>query len=91
VHPLQLENVSSPIAIIFLPKLFIPGFIFSPANIAIFTEHEIFGRLETRRGTAKRKMFKALHRGNFQQLKRGDFVLVHQDLWHSVDLRDCIR
>ena len=77
VHPLQLENVSSPIAYHFLPEALHSGFIFSPANIAIFTEHEIFGRLK-RRGTAKRKMFKGFTQKEFQQLKRGDFV-VHQD------------
>ena len=73
----QNENIIYPIAYQLLPEALHSGFIYSPANIAIFTEHEIFGRLK-RRGTAKRKMFKGFTQKEFQQLKRGDFV-VHQD------------
>jgi transcription-repair coupling factor (superfamily II helicase) len=73
----QTSNPSSPITYQFLPEALHSGFIYPPANIAIFTEHEIFGRLK-RRGTAKRKMFKSFTQKEFQQLKRGDFV-VHQD------------
>jgi transcription-repair coupling factor (superfamily II helicase) len=53
------------------------GFIYPSANIAVFTEHEIFGRLK-RRGTAKRKKFRGFTQKEIQQLQRGDFV-VHQD------------
>ena len=53
------------------------GFIYPSAKIAIFTEHEIFGR-QKRRGTTKRKKFKGFTQKELQQLKRGDFV-VHQD------------
>jgi len=60
-----------------LPEALHSGFIFPPAKIAIFTEHEIFGRLK-RRGTAKRKKFKGFSQKEIQQLKRGDFV-VHRD------------
>jgi transcription-repair coupling factor (superfamily II helicase) len=59
------------------PEALHSGFIYPPAKIAIFTEHEIFGRLK-RRGATKRKKFKGFTQKEFQQLKRGDFV-VHQD------------
>jgi transcription-repair coupling factor (superfamily II helicase) len=75
--PPPLENQSSPIPYQLLSETLHSGFIYPPAHIALFTEHEIFGRLK-RRGTAKRKMFKGFTQKEFQQLKRGDFV-VHQD------------
>ncbi len=53
------------------------GFIYPPAHIAVFTEHEIFGRLK-RRGAGKRRKFKGFSQKEVQQLQRGDFV-VHQD------------
>ena len=73
----QNENNVLPITYQLLPEALHSGFIYPPANIVIFTEHEIFGRLK-RRGTAKRKMFKGFTQKELQQLKRGDFV-VHQD------------
>ena len=53
------------------------GFVFHSAQVAVFTEHEIFGRLK-RRGSSKRKKFKGISQKELQQLRRGDFV-VHQD------------
>ena len=53
------------------------GFIYPPARLAVFTEHEIFGRLK-RRGTSRRKAFRGITQKELQQLRRGDFV-VHQD------------
>lgn len=53
------------------------GFIFPAAGIAVFTEHEIFGRLK-RRGTVKRRRFKGISFKELNQLKRGDYV-VHID------------
>ncbi len=53
------------------------GFVFHPTKLAVFTEHEIFGRLK-RRGTGKRKRFKGFSQKEFQQLRPGDFV-VHVD------------
>ncbi len=53
------------------------GFVFHSAQIAVFTEHEIFGRLK-RRGSSRRKKFKGISQKELQQLRRGDFV-VHQD------------
>ncbi len=60
-----------------LPEALHSGFVYSAAKIAVFTEHEIFGRLK-RRGTANRKKFKGFTQKELQQLNRGDFV-VHQD------------
>ncbi len=53
------------------------GFIFKPSKIAIFTEHEIFGRLK-RRGSGKRKRFKGISQKELGQLRPGDYV-VHVD------------
>jgi transcription-repair coupling factor (superfamily II helicase) len=70
-------NSHSPIQYRILPEALHSGFIYPAAGIAVFTEHEIFGRLK-RRGTTKRKKFKGFTQKELQQLKRGDFV-VHQD------------
>jgi transcription-repair coupling factor (superfamily II helicase) len=70
-------NLSSSIPYTLLQEALHSGFIYPAAKIAIFTEHEIFGRLK-RRGTTKRKKFKGFTQKELQQLKRGDFV-VHQD------------
>jgi transcription-repair coupling factor (superfamily II helicase) len=79
ISPLQspVSNLSSFIQYTLLPEALHSGFIYPAAKIAIFTEHEIFGRLK-RRGTTKRKKFKGFTQKELQQLKRGDFV-VHQD------------
>ena len=79
LSPLQspVSNLSSFIQYTLLPEALHSGFIYPSAKIAIFTEHEIFGRLK-RRGTTKRKKFKGFTQKELQQLKRGDFV-VHQD------------
>ena len=53
------------------------GFVFPPSRLALFTEHQIFGRLK-RRGAAKRKRFKGFSQKEAQQLRRGDYV-VHVD------------
>lgn len=53
------------------------GFIYPAANLAVFTEHEVFGRLK-RRGTARRKKFKGFSLKEARQLRRGDYV-VHVD------------
>jgi transcription-repair coupling factor (superfamily II helicase) len=53
------------------------GFIYPSARIALFTEHEIFGRLK-RRGMQRKRAFKGFSPKEVQQLKRGDFV-VHVD------------
>jgi len=71
------SNLSAPLTYQLLPEALHSGFIFPSARIAIFTEHEIFGRLK-RRGITKRKKFKGFTQKELQQLKRGDYV-VHQD------------
>jgi transcription-repair coupling factor (superfamily II helicase) len=53
------------------------GFIYPSAKLAVFTEHEIFGRIK-RRGIGKRRRFKGFSQKELQQLKRGDYV-VHID------------
>ncbi|HWP83340.1 MAG TPA: transcription-repair coupling factor [Bacteroidota bacterium] len=52
------------------------GFIFTPAQLAVFTEHEVFGRLK-RRGITKRRAFRGLSHKELLQLRRGDFVVHH--------------
>jgi transcription-repair coupling factor (superfamily II helicase) len=49
------------------------GFIYSPAKLAVFTEHELFGRLK-QRSTAKRRRFKGISFKELYQLRRGDYV-----------------
>ena len=53
------------------------GFVFPAARIALFTEHEVFGRLK-RRGVGRKRAFRGFSPKEVQQLKRGDFV-VHVD------------
>ncbi len=53
------------------------GFIYPSAGVALFTEHEIFGRLK-RRGLQRKRAFKGFSSKEVQQLRRGDFV-VHVD------------
>ncbi|MCX6133112.1 MAG: transcription-repair coupling factor [Ignavibacteriales bacterium] len=53
------------------------GFIYPPSRLALFTEHQVFGRLK-RRGTSKRKRFKGFSQKEAQQLRRSDYV-VHID------------
>jgi transcription-repair coupling factor (superfamily II helicase) len=53
------------------------GFVYPPAGLALFTEHEIFGRLK-RRGLPRKRKFKGFSVKEAQQLRRGDFV-VHID------------
>jgi transcription-repair coupling factor (superfamily II helicase) len=53
------------------------GFLFPAAHLAIFVEHEVFGRIK-RRGAAKRRRFKGISQKELQTLRRGDYV-VHVD------------
>jgi len=53
------------------------GFVYPSAHIALFTEHEIFGRIK-RRGLSKRRRFKGISPKELFALRRGDFV-VHID------------
>ena len=61
----------------FLSETIHSGFIYHPSKIAVFTEHEIFGRLK-KRGGIKRRRFKGFSQKELRQLKRGDYV-VHVD------------
>lgn len=53
------------------------GFSLPGQSLAVYTEHQIFGRLR-RRGKRRSAKFKGFSQKEFQQLKRGDFV-VHRD------------
>ena len=72
--PKQGQNRKTPI---FLPETLHSGFILPAARTALFTEHEIFGRLR-QRGPQKKVRFKGFTAKEVAQLKRGDFV-VHAD------------
>jgi len=60
-----------------LTETFHRGFVYPPASLALFTEHEVFGRLR-RRGLGRRRRFKGFSLKEARQLRRGDFV-VHID------------
>ncbi|MFA6541047.1 MAG: transcription-repair coupling factor, partial [Bacteroidota bacterium] len=49
------------------------GFVFEPAKIVLFTEHEIFGRMKART-ERKRKKFKGISQKELHSLRRGDYV-----------------
>ncbi len=53
------------------------GFLYPPASLLLYTEHQIFGRLK-RRGVHKRPRFRGFSQREVQRLTRGDFV-VHAD------------
>ena len=61
----------------YIPETFHSGFVYPSARIALFTEHEIFGRLK-RRGTAKHRRFKGISPKELHALQYGDYV-VHID------------
>jgi len=64
-------------AFVLLSETVHSGFLYPSLKLALFTEHEIFGRIK-RRGPLKRRRFKGFSQKELQQLKRGDFV-VHTD------------
>ncbi len=72
---------------IFLAETIHSGFVYPQARLALFTEHEIFGRLK-RRGTAKRRRFKGFTPKELQQLHHGDHV-VHVD--HGIGVFDGLK
>jgi transcription-repair coupling factor (superfamily II helicase) len=53
------------------------GFVFPAARMAVYTEHEIFGR-GRRRGDSRKRRFKGFSLRELQALRRGDYV-VHTD------------
>ncbi len=54
------------------------GFIYPPAKIALFTEHEIFGRNKQRGPAGGRRKTRGITPKDLLQLKKGDYV-VHTD------------
>lgn len=68
---------SSPLRYHIFTEALHSGFIYPPAKVAVFTEHEVFGRLK-RRGIMRRKKFKGFSLKEARQLRRQDHV-VHVD------------
>ena len=60
-----------------IPTALHTGFVFPAGRVAVFAEHEVFGR-RRRRGPTGRKGNRGLSQKELQQLRRGDYV-VHQD------------
>jgi transcription-repair coupling factor (superfamily II helicase) len=75
--PGGLRNWHSNISKHLLTETLHSGFVYPVAGIALFTEHEIFGRLK-RRGLQRKRAFKGFSAKDVQQLQRGNFV-VHVD------------
>ena len=73
----DIRHLASEIRPVFLMETIHSGFIYHPLKLAVFTEHEIFGRLK-RRGFTKHRRFKGFSQKELHQLKRGDYV-VHVD------------
>jgi transcription-repair coupling factor (superfamily II helicase) len=76
----EIERESPPSTlppIDYIPETVHSGFLYPPAHTALFTEHEIFGRIK-RRGSPKRRRFKGISPKELHSLRRGDFV-VHVD------------
>jgi len=69
----QADNLN----IQYVPEAIHEGFVYPPASLVVFTEHEIFGRLK-RRGIVRRTAFKGMSHRELVRLKRGDYV-VHSD------------
>jgi len=53
------------------------GFILAEPRVALYTEHQAFGRLK-RHGHRRRPRFKGISEKEMQQLRKGDYV-VHED------------
>lgn len=68
----QIDNL-----IQLIPETIHSGFVYHPLKIALFTEHEVFGRLK-QRGLPKRRRFKGISQKELHQLRPGDYV-VHID------------
>jgi transcription-repair coupling factor (superfamily II helicase) len=73
------ESHSAPLTIDYqlLTESVHHGFVFPAAHLAVYTEHEIFGR-GRRRGDSRKHRFKGFSLRELQALRRGDYV-VHTD------------
>jgi len=74
-EPPPINSVLPPVN--YLSETVHSGFLFPSARIALFTEHEIFGRIK-RRGAPKRRSFRGISPKELRSLHRGDFI-VHID------------
>ncbi len=73
------KNGDAPViaAMRYATETFHAGFVFPAAKLAVFVEHEVFGRIK-RRGAAKRRRFKGISQKELMTMRRGDYV-VHVD------------
>lgn len=76
LEEMSLDQSSSPGYHIFVGSLH-NGFVFPEAKLALYTDHEIFGRYK-RAGTRGIKRFKGFSLRELQAVRRGDYV-VHVD------------
>jgi len=53
------------------------GFLLSEQHLAVYTEHQIFGRIK-RHGRRRRARFKGITEADIPQLRKGDYI-VHED------------
>jgi transcription-repair coupling factor (superfamily II helicase) len=74
-----VESHSKPLTVDYqlLTESIHHGFVFPAARLAVYTEHEIFGR-GRRRGDSRKRRFKGFSLRELQALRRGDYV-VHTD------------
>lgn len=61
----------------FCVEPFQSGFVMSAERFALFTEHEVFGRVR-RRGSLQQRRFRGISQKELTQLQKGDFI-VHVD------------
>ncbi len=71
------EAADEPVRVTYTQESVHGGFLFPAGGLAVFTEHQIFGRLR-RRGRRRAVRFKGFTEREFQQVRKGDFV-VHED------------
>ncbi|MBW7887547.1 MAG: transcription-repair coupling factor [Bacteroidetes bacterium] len=67
------EKMEDNILVFYTIESFHSGFVYDSAKVAVFTEHEIFGRIKAR-GEKKRKRFKGISQKELTTLRRGDYV-----------------
>jgi len=71
------ETVHEPVEVTYTQESVHGGFVFPAGGLAVLTEHQIFGRVR-RRGRRRAVRFTGFTEREFQQVRKGDFV-VHED------------
>ncbi len=70
----EIQTINPPNPYVhYSTESFHSGFVFEPAKIVLFTEHEIFNRIKAR-AERKRKRFKGISAKELHALRRGDYV-----------------